>query len=161
MQKLYVSLSDATKYYCTASGLKIFSNECNDAGCRKFVVARSEECWHLVSDTMGKQAYFHEQLIPGRRCMLYLDLEYSVSWNWHMSVDTVSQFLLDKLCELYPSAGLIFLSSCTPGKFSFHVISTDVVLSSKQKWKYVAKYLASQTQRTQHWNISSRLQPVF
>jgi len=110
--------------------LRVFSQELESNGSRKFLVSSYVEFWRRYKDIPLKFRHFYEIIREGWPCHAYFDLEFSKEYNPDLDGEKVSRAffsllgnaLKDKMDIVMDEKWIIEFDSSSDVKFSRHVV---------------------------------------
>ena len=126
--KLFWSLNEAIYHSEMEPELVVFAKEVGLSGQRHFLVSTNHEFWEIYKESPSKKHY--EVVLPGKPCMLYMDLEYILDINQNKEGTAMTELLVEVVKRtVYLDFGLsteledvIILDSTNQKKFSRHII---------------------------------------
>ena len=111
---------------------RVFAQELNSSGARQFVVWHWPVFaqWYLAKHFRSEACHYYEVIREHEACRLYLDLEYQTAANPDLDgpglvttvLDAISAKLLVDHGVQTSTSDFLQLDSCTPAKFSRHVV---------------------------------------
>jgi DNA-directed primase/polymerase protein len=110
--------------------LRVFSQELESNGSRKFLVSSYVEFWRRYKDIPEKFRHFYEIIREGWPCHAYFDLEFSKEYNQDLDGDTVVRAFFSllrnalkvRLGIVMDDKWIIEFDSSSDVKFSRHVV---------------------------------------